>query len=236
MLDANLPTGKERRRKRGIGCDYPVETTGQADFNSAFLIQPSSSYHIMEDLPNELASTLQSAHIISHPDVSYDLNPSMAASKKTPVNFRPQSSRRRTSESLSRSSQIPLSVLEPPPRRQNLPPLPDMRFEQSYLARIKPYSEPADGGPPNYLMITWITVLDQVLMPLSQGVMWNLLLHGWRVFNTATRFQGQGVGAKIRRWWWRTNNWKIPPVQQQKKMAEDVKEFFVDEFGAAGPD
>lgn len=189
------------------------------------------------NIANEIASTIQTAHIDHHPDPAYDLNPSTAASKKQPVRFRSHAANRRSSDALSpsptRSSEIPLSVLEPPPRRNNLPPLPDLRFEQSYLARIKPFSQPADGSPPNYLMIAWVTILDQALLPLSQGLVWNLLLHGWRAWNVATKFQGQSVGARLRRWWWKTNNWTIPSSpRRQQEMAGRVKEFYVDEFGS----
>jgi len=202
---------------------------------------PAHNYSIMAgNIANELASTLQSAHIVSHPDPAYDVNPSTAASKKQPVRFRPNAARRPSSDTLSpsptRSSEIPLSVLEPPPRRNNLPPLPDLRFEQSYLARIQPFSQPADGGPPNYLMIAWVTLLDQAILPFSQGVIWNLALHGWRAWNVATKFQGQSVGARVRRWWWQTNNWKLPEVRRQEKMAEKVKDFYVNEFGSGMPD
>lgn len=47
-------------------------------------------------------------------------------------------------------------------------------------------------------------------MCFAQGVLWNLLLHGWRYFNRSSKFSGRTVGAKLRRWWWGVNNWKIP--------------------------
>lgn len=196
----------------------------------------------MEDasIANEIASTLLTGHVNRHPDPAYDINPSTAASKKTPAQFRPQSGHRHASDSTSssseRGSEIPLSVLERPPRRNNLPPLPDLRFEQSYLARIKPFYEPEDGSAPNWLMVAWVTVLDQAIVPLSQGVVWNLLLHGWRAWNVASKFHGQSVGARVRRWWWQTNNWAIPPPPKEKEMADRAQEFFVNEFGTAMPD
>lgn len=47
-------------------------------------------------------------------------------------------------------------------------------------------------------------------MCFAQGVLWNLLLHGWRYFNRSTKFSGQSMGAKLRRWWWGVNKWSIP--------------------------
>lgn len=46
-------------------------------------------------------------------------------------------------------------------------------------------------------------------MCLAQGVLWTLVLNGWRHWNRSAQFSGNGVGARIRRWWWKTNNWKI---------------------------
>lgn len=40
------------------------------------------------------------------------------------------------------------------------------------------------------------------MMPLIQGMTWTLIVSGWRYFNRGTKFSGQTVGAKIRRWWW----------------------------------
>jgi hypothetical protein len=100
-------------------------------------------------IPIEIAGTLQSASINRHPDVRYDLNPSTAASKKGPVEIV-------STDDMSEvdDDEIPTSVLRPIPRRQTLPPLPDLRFEQSYLRSI----EKAQG----WGAISWITFRDQV--------------------------------------------------------------------------
>lgn len=50
--------------------------------------------------------------------------------------------------------EIPVSVLRPAPRRAALPPLPDLRFEQSYLASIQ--------SAETWQMVTYITLRDQV--------------------------------------------------------------------------
>jgi len=102
--------------------------------------------------PIEIASALQSASINRHPDPKHDINPSTAASQKKPVHI--SDSR----ESLDDEDEIPLSVLRSVPRRQNLPPLPDLRFEQSYLKSI----EHATGWG-GWKGIGWITFRDQVL-------------------------------------------------------------------------
>ena len=50
--------------------------------------------------------------------------------------------------------EVPLNVLRPLPRRNTMPPLPDMRFEQSYLKSI----EKATG----WEGVAYITLRDQV--------------------------------------------------------------------------
>ena len=167
------------------------------------------------DLTSELASTLQSAHIDKAPDASRDINPSTAASKKTPVqvtDVEPQSRVPKNLQSLppsSRSdqSEIPVSVLQPTSRHaNNLPPLPDFRFEQSYLASIQNCSSSGQ--------VACITFQDHVFKPLAQGVLWHLLTFGWRAWNTNVKFRGQSLGARIRRWWWGVNNWRIPSSRE----------------------
>jgi len=51
---------------------------------------------------------------------------------------------------------------------------------------------------------------EKVLLPLMQGTIWSLLLFGWRHWNRATQLSGQTVGARVRRWWYETNNWTLP--------------------------
>lgn len=105
----------------------------------------------MSSAPMNIASAIQSASIKRHPSPHHDLNPSTAASSKQPVE--PASP---TSVS-SDANSIPESALKPTPRRANLPPLPDMRFEQSYLASLQ--------GAESYWTIAWITGRDHVLQP-----------------------------------------------------------------------
>ncbi|TGZ84425.1 hypothetical protein EX30DRAFT_338950 [Ascodesmis nigricans] len=85
-------------------------------------------------------------------------------------------------------------------------PLPDLRFEQSYLASIAP----AQGV---WWKIALITLKDQVLLAFLQGFGFKLVTLGWRRWNTAVRFAGNGMGARIRRWWWEVNNWEIPKTE-----------------------
>lgn len=64
-------------------------------------------------------------------------------------------------------------------------------------------------------------------MPLAQGLVWTLVLSGWRNWNATAQFNGQTVGARIRRWWYKTNNWKIPPTSstmRNQKLAGNIKE------------
>ena len=49
--------------------------------------------------------------------------------------------------------------------------------------------------------------------------------------NRGTKFTGQTLGARVRNWWWRVNNWKIPEARNVK--AEEVKDFYVGQFGSS---
>ena len=141
-----------------------------------------------------ITSIIQDASIKRHPDPSHDLNPSTAASQKRPVS---------PTISISGSdASIPYSALKPVPRRSNLPPLPDLRFEQSYLASLE--------GAETWWRIAWITGRDQIMLPLVQGMLWTLILSGWRNWNKGAAFSGQSFGARVRKWWWKVNNWQIP--------------------------
>ena len=192
-------------------------------------------------LPIDVASTIQSASIKRNPSPHHDLNPSTAASSKQPVRFQSPS----PSSPSSPKSTIPYDALRPIPRTTKLPPLPDLRFEQSYLASLQ--------GSSDWKVITYITVRDQVVLPLVQGTLWTLLLSGWRYWNRSAQFGGKTVGSRIRRWWWGVNNWEIP--KKKDKLAGDVGEvgigcwlrymgiekadsqqFYKAQFGSAGSD
>lgn len=75
-----------------------------------------------------------------------------------------------------------------------------------------------------------MTLIDdfQVLMPFVQGLAWTLIVAGWRHLNRSSRFSGRTVGARIRRWWWEVNNWKVPDkgMLRDEKVAEGAREFF----------
>lgn len=169
----------------------------------------------------ELASTIQAAHIQRHPSPTHDINPSTAASKLVPADVPSPE----LSEAEDDDSTIPSDIVRPVPRprRKSMPPLPDMRFEQSYLASIK-HAE-------TKTQIAIITIRDQVLMALVQGVLWNLIQFGWRHWNRGAQFQGETIGAKVRKWWWGVNNWKVPKGKADfTKSAED---FYVNRFGSS---
>lgn len=168
---------------------------------------------------SEIASTIQAASINRHPSPQHDLNPSTAASAKRPVSP--------TSSIASSEESIPLAALKPVPRKANLPPLPDLRFEQSYLKSLEPAKTWQD--------IAWITTRDHLILPLGQGVVWNLILAGWRHWNQGAKFYGAGLGSRVRRWWWGVNNWEIPEIKTEKT-AERVGEFYMGQIGSGQGD
>lgn len=54
----------------------------------------------------------------------------------------------------------------------------------------------------------------QVIICFAQGVLWQLILNGWRHWNKSAKFSGKNVGSRIRRWWWGVNGWAIPTAQE----------------------
>jgi hypothetical protein len=120
----------------------------------------------------ELASTIQSASINRAPSPTHDINPSTAASEKIPVSASTPSLSQyvydtsgdegdsREIEEVLEEEGIEVDddeveeVLRPLPRRADFGPLPDLRFEQSYLRSI----EGCEGS----LGVIGITVRDQV--------------------------------------------------------------------------
>lgn len=152
-------------------------------------------------IPIQIAETIQTASINRAPSPRHDLNPSTAASSKQPVRVSPIESPSSPRSPTSRQSSPPYNI-RPVPRKRNLPPLPDLRFEQSYLASIQ--------NTTSWQGVAYITIRDQLLLPLVQGTLWTLALGGWRYWNRSAQFSGQTVGSRVRRWWWGVNNWEIP--------------------------
>ncbi|TLS23022.1 uncharacterized protein PpBr36_05846 [Pyricularia pennisetigena] len=175
-------------------------------------------------LPTQLAETIQTAHIKREPSPSHDINPSTAADKVEPL-----SASEKHHDDVGSIDGIsdpePLHVDEEEEdeddeddedfhalnrrrRRANLPPMPDLRFEQSYLRSI--------SNAKTWYKVAFITVCDQVMMPLLQGTLYNLAWCGWQYWNKTAQIHGSTAGARLRRWWYGVNNWKIPPERRRR--------------------
>ncbi|EPE34086.1 hypothetical protein GLAREA_07099 [Glarea lozoyensis ATCC 20868] len=189
-----------------------------------------------DSLPMEIGSTIQSASIKRNPSPHHDLNPSTAASHKEPVKLSQPSSDSSYAyddeEGIDEDEDedVPYSVLKPLPRRQSFGPLPDLRFEQSYLSSI--------AGAESNWGVAFITIRDQLVLPLVQGMVWSLALHGWKYWNRTAQLSGESVGARARRWWYKTNNWKLPNglgnLGKDKKFAKEVGDLY--EYQSSGGD
>jgi len=117
--------------------------------------------------PLQLAETIQTASIKRYPSPTQDLNPSTAASQK-PLGVGTTLPTADATASLEKypedafglddedEEELPYRVIQPLPRtaRASFGPLPDLRFEQSYLASI--------AGAETRGSVAWITVRDQV--------------------------------------------------------------------------
>ncbi|KAH8175871.1 hypothetical protein LIA77_04289 [Sarocladium implicatum] len=163
----------------------------------------------MSQAAAELAGTIQAAHINLDPDLAQDAAPATAADQKETVSLHGLRHGEKYTLDDEDDDEIPFSVLRPPPRNKNqLPPLPDLRFEQSYLHSI--------AAADTWWKVVLITTRDQVIMPLAQGVLYNLFLCGWQHWNRNARLHGNTVGARVRRWWYGVNNWKIPSAGSRR--------------------
>ena len=52
-----------------------------------------------------------------------------------------------------------------PKRRKPTVIIPDLRFEPTYLAKLA-------AADPGWQSVVWVTMRDQVVSPLLQGVLW----------------------------------------------------------------
>ncbi|KAK0710967.1 hypothetical protein B0H67DRAFT_494213 [Lasiosphaeris hirsuta] len=178
-------------------------------------------------IPLQVAETIQTAHINTNPSVEHDVNPSTAASKKAPVILekkpRPDDAHtplfhddgidldddKYEDETEDDEEDMPYSVLKRPRRAiSHLPPIPDLRYEQSYLQSIR--------NADTWWKVVWITTRDQVMMPFVQGIAYNMLICGWQHWNKGAKLSGRGIGVRVRRWWYGVNNWPVPPLGAKK--------------------
>jgi hypothetical protein len=138
--------------KRQGSLERPRDSARAAlDVPAISIVEPGYQHSNMQsDVPSEIASAIQFGSINRHPSPRHDLNPSTAASTKEPVYLDHHSD----VDSDIADDEIPLSILNPVPRKQTMPPLPDLRFEQSYLKSIEQAK--------SWKGVAWITLRDQV--------------------------------------------------------------------------
>mgnify|MGYP005989471203 CR=1 FL=1 len=109
----------------------------------------------MSSLPIEVGSTAQAAHIRQHPDPIQDVAPSTAADTRQVLDVHSSKESYDDIDDVETDEEdIPYSVLRPARRQQTMPPLPDLRFEQSYLHSI--------SSADTWWKVALITTRDQV--------------------------------------------------------------------------
>jgi hypothetical protein len=124
-----------------------------------------------DSIPLQVAETIQTASINPSPDLAHVTNLTTATSTNQPLII-PHAPHGQLEESSygevglddiddgdnedeeADAEDISYDVILPLPRRASLPPLPDLRFEQSYLASI--------AGATTYWKVAYITIRDQV--------------------------------------------------------------------------
>ena len=95
----------------------------------------------MSSLATQTAETFQMGHLRRRPDPSHDINPSTATSKRVPVSIGSDS-----------DDEASFALRKRPAK--HFPPIPDLRFEQSYLQSI--------AKAETWWQIALITIKDQV--------------------------------------------------------------------------
>lgn len=105
----------------------------------------------MTDPALQIPEVIQTASINPEPSAEHDVNPPTAASEKQPVVEDDVASE---AGSIPSDVVAPHRMIKPVSRRHQLPPLPDLRFEQSYLASLR--------GADTWGRVAWITIRDQV--------------------------------------------------------------------------
>lgn len=106
------------------------------------------------DIPMQIAETIQTAHINRAPSAAHDINPSTAADTRELVRLVDKKMASEYKDEDEDDDDIPVSMLRSQRRFSHLPPIPDLRFEQSYLHSIK--------DAKSWWMVAWITTRDQV--------------------------------------------------------------------------
>ncbi|KAK9473700.1 uncharacterized protein V1510DRAFT_413651 [Dipodascopsis tothii] len=71
------------------------------------------------------------------------------------------------------------------------PAMPDLRFEQAYLASLETAQGSAVG-------VAAITLRDQVVIPFAQGFLWAFAMIGFRTWKARSSENGAEVGAMVR--------------------------------------
>lgn len=156
--------GSEPRISRGLALHCINTRAPELEHPSYVHSHPHETTTMSSSVPLQIAETIQTASINRAPSPSHDLNPSSAASAKQPVTVDSSSSisldkytyddEDGIDEEDEEEEDIPYDVIRPTPRRASFPPLPDLRFEQSYLASI--------AGADTRWKVAIITLRDQV--------------------------------------------------------------------------
>jgi hypothetical protein len=121
---------------------------------------------------------------------------------------------RTASEISLEDSPQPLSRQKP--RRPNLPPIPDLRFEQSYLKQLE-----AAKGSVMWMIV--ITIREQVLLPGLQGFLWALGMAGLRTLRSQQAENGKEWGSWLRDWWGRLRRTDTTTVMGGRSQTFNVR-------------
>ncbi len=106
-------------------------------------------------VPLQIAERIQTAHIVRSPSPHHDLAPGTAADKKEPVLLHDDvDGLDEEDDDDDDDENRSYHAIQPRRRSAHLPPLPHLRFEQSYLHSL--------ANADTWWRVAWVTIRDQV--------------------------------------------------------------------------
>lgn len=143
---------------------------------------------VLESAVLESASAMEMVNsVVGETDGFVDVDIDLVDFQEPDVDEQENDDEEEEADSISSEARVvkPVPQVRPPP---------DLRFEESYLRAISA----AEG---KWWKIAYITVRDQVFMPLVQGTIWSFLLLSASSMRARSGGSGRYYGSSIVRWW-----------------------------------
>ncbi|ORY86107.1 hypothetical protein BCR37DRAFT_390903 [Protomyces lactucae-debilis] len=141
-----------------------------------------------EGLVGSLLETLaQDTHIESNPQIQPD-----TSADKAPIKVYSGDIEGLDDDDLAQlPDEVQPGARPPKPVLFNGTPIPDLRFEQTYLTAL-------NRTDWSHWSVFRVTLVDFLLWPMLQGAVWALALNGFRYLRTSSNSQGKAFGLVIK--------------------------------------